>query len=419
MERTVLGVERENLMTNWLEESARRGFDHTKKQLIATVQNCLDQERETTPFKGNKPGEKWYRLFRQCHKDKLAVRTPQSLGSQRAAVSIGIKKKVLAAKTDKYLYQVSNDTHQQVTVLVCGNAAGKLEAPPFIFPGQQFSYDPMEGFPEAYFAKSGNGWIDSEIFAKWLATGFVPAMSHLQKSVVLFADGHSTHLTLAIHQICKDNEILLHQLPSHSCHIVQPLDLTTFKNLKQAWDEEVMKFQEENSDTLAKQHFAKAWDKPDHDGDVLRNGYRASGIFPWNPQQFDGSKLAPHRMFVEASHEVTTDKTQDKHLETSEGTCTVTETCEVTVTETDTVTQSTETETNEIMTSAGTSEMTEEPTNDEQTESVETAYSDKRLTTNSPDSIFSSDIDMTSQTAVDRLLHLTARAGRAVDWYTT
>ncbi|GFO16080.1 tigger transposable element-derived protein 6-like protein [Plakobranchus ocellatus] len=326
MERTVLGVERETQLTDWLEESARRGFGRTKKQLLSTVQNCLNQKKETTPFKDNKPGEKWYRLFWQRNKEKLALRTPQDLGSQRAAVSEakirnwfakakedilavdpsllgcpdrifkcdesgfqlggGVKRKVLAAKVDKHVYQVSNDIHQQVTVLVCGNAAGELQAPLLIFPGQRFFYDPMEGFPEAHFAKSGNGWIDSEIFAKWLSTGFVPAVAHLQKPVLLFADGHSTHLTLAIHEICKEHNIILYQLPSHSSHIVQPLDLTSFKNLKQAWGEEVMKFKEENSDTLTKQNFSKvfrkAWDRRGHDGDVPKNGFKASGVVWYN-----------------------------------------------------------------------------------------------------------------------------------------
>ncbi|GFO18075.1 tigger transposable element-derived protein 6-like protein [Plakobranchus ocellatus] len=149
MERTVLGVELDTQLTDWIEECARRGFGRTKKQLLSTVQNCLNQEKETTPFKDNKPGEKWYRLFRQRHKEKLALCTPQDLGSQRAAVSeakirnwfakakedilaadpsvlecpdrifncdesgfhLGgrVKRKDLAAKADKHVYQVSND----------------------------------------------------------------------------------------------------------------------------------------------------------------------------------------------------------------------------------------------------------------------------------------------------------------------
>ncbi|XP_005108581.1 uncharacterized protein LOC101858516 [Aplysia californica] len=340
IDRTVLSREKENQLTEWLTESSRRGFGRTKEQLLSTVQKCLNSKAETTVFKDNMPGEKWYRLFRKRHENKLSLRTPQALGSLRAAVSEykivawfqkakedisqidptvlecperlfncdesgfqlgGGVKKVLAAKTDKRVYQVTNDTHKQVTVLVCGNALGELQAPLLIFPGQRFTYDPLEGFEEAHMAKSGNGWIDSEIFARWMESAFCPAVAHLQKPVVLFADGHSTHLTLEIHEICRSHGIILYQLPSHSSHIVQPLDLTSFKNLKRAWYEEVMKYQEDNSDTLSKQHFAKvfkrAWERRGHDGDVLVSGFRASGICPWNPDRFDRTKLAPHRLF--------------------------------------------------------------------------------------------------------------------------
>ncbi|GFN91060.1 tigger transposable element-derived protein 6-like protein [Plakobranchus ocellatus] len=211
------------------------------------------------------------------------------------------EEEVFAAKADKHIYQVSKDTHQQVTIHLCRNAAGELQAPLLIFPGQRFSYDPLEGFPESHFAKSGNGPIDTEIFAKWLATGFIPAVSRLQKPVVLFADGHSTHLTLAIHQICKDNGItsILYQLPGHSSHIVQPLDRTTFENLIKACGEKSSnsrrRIQTLCRNNILQRFSRKAWDEPHHDRDVLlRNSFKASGIFSRNSEQFDRSKLAPN-----------------------------------------------------------------------------------------------------------------------------
>ncbi|GFN92562.1 Jerky protein [Plakobranchus ocellatus] len=112
-------------------------------------------------------------------------------------------------------------------------------APLLIFPGQRFSYDPLEGFPEAHLARSSNGWIDAEIFEGWLLHAFVPAVSHLPKPVLLFADGHKAHNTMTVHDICKEHGIIFYSLPSHASHVVQPLDLTTFKKLKQSWREEL------------------------------------------------------------------------------------------------------------------------------------------------------------------------------------
>ncbi|KAK3801430.1 hypothetical protein RRG08_041785 [Elysia crispata] len=58
--------------------------------------------------------------------------------------------KVLASKGEKRVYQVSTDTHTQMTVLACGSAAGEVHNPLIIFPGRRFNYDPLDEFPEAH-----------------------------------------------------------------------------------------------------------------------------------------------------------------------------------------------------------------------------------------------------------------------------
>ncbi|GFS25415.1 tigger transposable element-derived protein 6-like protein [Elysia marginata] len=189
----------------WMKECARRGFGRTMHHVQRAVQSILNQRKAVTVFKDNLPGKKWVSLFLNRHKD-VTLRTPQALGLQRAAVTEaklrgrfdtafkeiqaaegdvldhpsrifncdesgfqlggGGFSKVLASKGDKRVYQVSTDTHTQITctVLACGSAAGEMLSPLIIFPGQRFGYDPLEGFKEAHFAKSNNGWIDGEIF---------------------------------------------------------------------------------------------------------------------------------------------------------------------------------------------------------------------------------------------------------------
>ena len=169
--------------------------------------------------------------------------------------------KVVAPKGDKRVYQVTHETHKQVTVLACGSASGTVHAPLLIFPGQRFNYNQLDGFEEAHFAKSANGWIDSHIFYSWMKEAFIPAVADLDKPVILFMDGHKTHTSLDVSELCRNHNIILYTLPSHASHVVQPLDLTTFKRLKQVWKEEVLAYQEENSDTLSKKDFARTLKK--------------------------------------------------------------------------------------------------------------------------------------------------------------
>ncbi|KAL8608163.1 hypothetical protein ACOMHN_016618 [Nucella lapillus] len=387
--RTVLPPEEEGKVLEWLKESSRRGFGRTKQQLISPVETVVTNSSLPNNFKNNRPGRKWYSNFMKRHKDELSVRKPQGLGAQRAAVTEeklarwfhqakqdieavdpdvlndpsqifncdesgfqlgGGICPVLAPKGDKHVYQVTNDTHKQITVLACGNAAGEVQPPLLIFPGQRFGYDPLEGFQEAHLARSSNGWIDTEIFQSWFETAFCPSVAHLQKPVVLFADGHATHLSMKVHELCNEHGIIVYQFPSHASHLIQPLDLTTFKSLKQVWREEVMSFQERTSTTLGKKDFAavfkKAWERG-VPKDVVVSGFRGAGIFPWNPARFDRKKLTPSRLFATPTRTETETRTPTQaETETRTPTQAETETRTPTQTETETRTPTrTETET--------------------------------------------------------------------------
>ncbi|RPA70899.1 CENP-B protein, partial [Ascobolus immersus RN42] len=49
---------------------------------------------------------------------------------------------------------------------------------------------------------------------------------------MLVFDGHGSHLTIDFLQYCWDNKIIPYRLPSHSTHIMQPLDVRVFQPYK-------------------------------------------------------------------------------------------------------------------------------------------------------------------------------------------
>ena len=114
------------------------------------------------------------------------------------------------------------------------------------FPGIRFSYNPMEGCVEgAYFGKSENGWINTELFYGWLTKHF---MRHTPAEcpVCLLVDGHTSHIDLETSKFSSENGILLYCLPPHSSHITQPLDVGFFSPLKGAWKKSVMAYNSQN-----------------------------------------------------------------------------------------------------------------------------------------------------------------------------
>ncbi|GFR83038.1 tigger transposable element-derived protein 6-like protein [Elysia marginata] len=89
IQRTALTSANESRLVSWLEESARRGFGRTKDQVLNSVQEVIRDNNVPTPFKEGQPGDKWFQGFLKRHSKSLSIRTPQALGSQRAAVTGG------------------------------------------------------------------------------------------------------------------------------------------------------------------------------------------------------------------------------------------------------------------------------------------------------------------------------------------
>ena len=71
----------------------------------------------------------------------------------------------------------------------------------------------------------------------WLANNHF-AKKVLVQPVVLLVDGHTSHINVEVSKFCLENQILLYCLPSHSSHLLQPLDVGFFRSLKAAWGKE-------------------------------------------------------------------------------------------------------------------------------------------------------------------------------------
>ena len=50
----------------------------------------------------------------------------------------------------------------------------------------------------------------------------------MSRRVVLIEDGHASHITIEVIELAKKNDVHLLCLPSHTSHILQPLDIGVF-----------------------------------------------------------------------------------------------------------------------------------------------------------------------------------------------
>ena len=86
-----------------------------------------------------------------------------------------------------------------------------------------------------------NGLMDSDFFLTWLRETFLPHIKARKVSlpVVLFVDGHSTHISLEANEFSRRENLVMYCLQQHASHIMQPLDLCLFSSLEYNWRKSV------------------------------------------------------------------------------------------------------------------------------------------------------------------------------------
>lgn len=140
--------------------------------------------------------------------------------------------------------------------------------------------------------------MTAESFFNYISTQFYPWLvkNEIQFPVVLFVDGHVSHLTLSLAQFCKANQIELIALYPNATHILQPLDVAVFHPLKSKWKKTVDEWRIENgSQKLKREHFApvlkRTLDAMPNLPNIIQNGFRTCGLLPFSSEAVDFNVL--------------------------------------------------------------------------------------------------------------------------------
>lgn len=353
--RPTLTEAEEKTLVNYILLMADVGYPLTRKELLLEVKKILDLDGRKTAFRDNLPGKDWYKRFRQRNPE-LTMRTPQSLGHERAMINkdmvemwfstlfkfldsevpdykmlinnprrifnadesgfpLCIKSgKVLAGVGSKHVYQVVTNNKTQITVMACFNALGDYLPPLIVYPGQRLRDVGLSSFTEAIFGQTENGWMDADLFVAFLEhfLHFVKSKS-IPFPVILFVDGHATHMTLAASEFCSKNGIILYCLLPNATHILQACDIGLFSPMKSAWISEVKYWQMNHiGEVLTKKTFPEVfkivWDRVT----TLENstqGFKKSGLYPLTPEGIDLTKLGPSKLVQNVPCKTKTEET--------------------------------------------------------------------------------------------------------------
>ncbi|CAG4994976.1 unnamed protein product [Parnassius apollo] len=292
-------------------------------------QPALDENAEKK--NAGMAGQDWFHRFMQRNK-KLTIRKPEGLSRARCD---GMKKEkvaeffntletvvdnnnlrgkpecvynvdetgmplsnrppnIIAQKGAKDVVSMTSvERGENVTVLACMNAAGQYIPPFVLFKGVRKRDDFLLGMPPGTeVAMTENGWVTEEAFKLWL--------QHFNRyrtpgKVVLILDGHASHTSYSVVDLCDSFEIELVLLPPHTSHALQPLDVSFFKPLKTYYHQQATAWQHSHPNQgITKVAFGalfqRAWNQAATVGNATK-GFEKTGIFPLNANAIPDHKF--------------------------------------------------------------------------------------------------------------------------------
>ena len=214
--------------------------------------------------------------------------------------------KVLVHSKSKHAYSEQKAFRNHITTMICCSAGGLTLSPMITFEKSWPSGPYARNGPEnCLYAKSPKGYIDEELFLEWFRKIFVPETKHLRPTILVM-DAHglhgtnATHLSFELLTLAKEEGIHIILLTPHTTNVLQPLDVGLFRplkvNLSKLTDGLKLLSITRNYKTLDKTNFTavvkEALDKTICLA-TIKNGFRKTGIYPYNPKVIDKTRLIP------------------------------------------------------------------------------------------------------------------------------
>lgn len=325
---TALTNEEEIIIKEHVKALADSGIPVALDDVSLIIQRYLNSvNRKIKVFSNNRPGWEWGQLFLSRHPD-LKLRFGRNISRSRAQVDeakinqffdnlevelqdippenifnfdeTGFhddpqKKKMLFRRKCRNPEVIRNSTKSCYTTVFCGNAAGEMIPPYFIFKAKNTWSDWLIGAPPgSRMTVTKSGWIDIESFEDWFSTHFLPIALKKEGKKVLLCDNLSSHISVKTLKLCKDNDVKFICLVPNSTHILQPLDVGYFSALKSSWRSVLLNWRQttrgKKAVALPKNCFATLVKRTlelnaHHSSSNIIAGFRAAGIYPLNRQE--------------------------------------------------------------------------------------------------------------------------------------
>ena len=103
---------------------------------------------------------------------------------------------------------------------------------------------------------------------------------------LLIIDGHESHMSIEFQNICKEEKIITLYMPSHSSHLLQPLDVGCFLPLEREYGDQTSGLVRNHINHIIKVEFLLAFKAAFSKVFIKKNicsGFRGAGPVPFDP----------------------------------------------------------------------------------------------------------------------------------------
>lgn len=201
--------------------------------------------------------------------------------------------KVISRAKRPHPFIVTATKGEHINFGLCISADGSCLRPLCILPLSNLPDLPTE--VTNYFAISGQatGFINQEIFEQWVTKILIPAVEKLRQergcpfqTALLLIDSHSSKDWAPTIQHLEDHNIKVFTFPAHSSHLLQPLDLSVNKKLKDVLREQFEPIANEPVPDRRIQLLTVSIDCLQEALSPLtvKRGFRRTGVHPFNKQ---------------------------------------------------------------------------------------------------------------------------------------
>jgi hypothetical protein len=324
-----LGWKGEAALVAWIEEMCRRLTPPTPDMVRLMAQRLAAANKIDLGVVG---GDTWWENFRRRH-PKLGMRLPQEMETARipatsttklmrwvtvyeaACLQIrtvrgaatvnpewvwnvdecgiqlrGMRTRVLAPRGQPCVQRRDLQAYH-LSLVACGNAAGRLLAPVLIFQGVRPMHKLIEGWEEACLLMSESGYQETPTWDAFIDF----FLANVEGPAILVSDGHATRKSATSLLKLSERKVHLAILPPHTTHVTQPLDLSFFRALKAAFRKALARMQLTGV-AIKKEHMCimlkEAWEAATKTSGSasgsanVRAGFEAAGLFPLDSSKF-------------------------------------------------------------------------------------------------------------------------------------